>query len=87
VILPAAQWSRYPHAGPLLTQIQALPAYSVPDGLLRFQGSVNDLLAWLPGPGGISLMSALVCVAACGLVWRVFLATESAFRPIRGTSR
>ena len=78
VILPPAQWSRYPHAGPLLNQIQALPAYSVPDGLLRFQGSVNDLLTWLPGPGAISLMSALACVAACGLVWRLFVAVGPA---------
>jgi len=87
VILSPSQWSRYPQAGPLLDRVRELPAYSVPDGLLRFQTAVNDLLAWLPGPRGISLMSALVFVAACGLVWRMFVAVESASRPSPRTSR
>jgi hypothetical protein len=88
VILSPSQWSRYPQAGLLLDRIRELPAYSVPDGLLRFQTAVNDLLlAWLPGPRGISMMSALVFVAACGLVWRLFLAVESASREGPGTAR
>lgn len=87
VILSPSQWSRYPQAGPLLDRIRELPAYAVPDGLLRFQAAVNDALAWLPGPRGISMMSALVFVAACGLVWRMFAAVESTSRPGPRTSR
>jgi hypothetical protein len=87
VILSPSLWSRYPHAGPLLDRIRELPAYSLPDGLLRFQAAVNDALAWLPGPRGISMMSALVCLVACGLVWRMFLAVEPASRPGPCTSR
>ena len=78
VILSPSKWSRYPQAGPLLQRLQELPAYGEPDGLLRFQTAVHDALAWLPGPRGISVMSALVCVAACGLVWRMFLAVGPA---------
>jgi hypothetical protein len=78
VILSPSRWSRYPQAGPLLQRIQELPAYGEPDGLLRFQTAVHDALAWMPGPRGISVMSALVCVAACGLVWRMFLAVGPA---------
>ena len=97
VILSPSQWSRYPQAAPLLDRIQQLPAYSAPDGLLRFQASVNGLLAWLPDPRGISMMSALVFMVACGLVWRMFVAVgpatseieaiESASRSDRRTSR
>jgi hypothetical protein len=81
VILSPSQWSRYPQAGPLLDRLRELPAYSVPDGLLRFQAAVNEMLAWLPGPRGISMMSALVFVAACGLVWRMFVAVWPAVSP------
>ena len=72
VILPASQWFRYPHAGALLDRIRELPAYSAPDGLLGFQAAVNGVLTALPGQRGISIMSLLVFVAACGLIWRVF---------------
>jgi len=72
VMLPASQWFRYPDAGVLFDRIRDLPAYVAPDRLLAFQAAVNDGLAWLPGPRAISMMSVLVFVAACGIVWRLF---------------
>ncbi len=87
VILSPSQWSHYPQAGPLLDRIRELPAYAAPDALLRFQAAVNGALACLPGPRGMSMMSALVCLVACGLVWRMFLAVESASSPVQRTSR
>jgi hypothetical protein len=76
VMLPVSQWSRYPQAGALLDRIRGMPAYSAPDGLLRFQAAVNDVLAHLPGPRAISMMSVLVCLAACGVVCRLFKSLE-----------
>ena len=76
VMLPVSQWSRYPQAGALLDRIRGMPAYSAPDGLLRFQAAVNGALAHLPGPRAISMMSVLVCLAACGIVWRLFKSLE-----------
>jgi len=72
VMLPASQWFRYPNAGLLLDRVRQLPAYSSPDGLLRFQAAVNELLTHLPGPRAISVMSLLVCLTACGILWRLF---------------
>jgi len=76
VMLPVSQWSRYLQAGALLDRIRGMPAYSAPDGLLRFQAAVNGALAHLPGPRAISMMSVLVCLAACGIVWRLFKSLE-----------
>ena len=70
-MLPESQWFRYPDAGALFDRIRALPAYVASDGLLAFQSAVNDGLAWLPGYRAVSIMSFLVFVAACGLVWRL----------------
>jgi len=72
VMLPVTRWFRYPDAGGLLEQVRQLPAYSSPDALLRFQAAVNGLLTHLPGPREISIMSFLVFLAACGIVWRLF---------------
>jgi hypothetical protein len=72
VTLPVSQWFRYPQAGALLDRIRGLAAYSAPDGLLALQATVNGILATLPGQRAISMMSVLVFLVACGLVWRVF---------------
>ena len=69
LMLPASQLFKYPHAGPLIERVIDLPAYRIPDGLLTIQATANR--AYLLTAQAVSMMSALVCIAACGIIWRL----------------
>jgi hypothetical protein len=65
---------RYSAAENLVGQVVALPAYHRPDGPLVVQRWLNDLLAFLPGTTGLSLLSPVVFLLACLLVVQLFRA-------------